>query len=138
MAPPFPTQLKHQSVFALDNAEHDGPYASDTDCLYLSIGRAQWENKHISGKTLRHNGRKWNRNSEEMPAHRILDLAVMIALAYAYTNGQNLNVDQSRIAHLVDESAAKELARQLRGDEDIRTRLNALARALAQAGFAEP
>src|SRR5437016_9779693 len=84
MNPPLPTHSQHTPVFTVSNTPIDGPYANATDCPYLSVGYAQYDSKRISGKTYRHNGRRWNRNSEEMPVHRILDLAAMIAAASTY------------------------------------------------------
>ncbi|HSG29054.1 MAG TPA: DUF6530 family protein, partial [Candidatus Krumholzibacterium sp.] len=45
---------------------------------------AQWSergNLDISAKIWRHTGGKWSRQSEEMPLHRVLDLAILIARA---------------------------------------------------------
>ena len=81
---PNPRYLKHRPVVLLPYAEHDGDYAGDTDCKWISIGWAQW-NPHntLSVKTLRHTGERWSRQSEELPLHRCLDAALLIAATVA-------------------------------------------------------
>lgn len=79
----IPTTLKHKPVVVVDNYENvDGRYANDTDAKGLSLGLAQWNDRgkvDISAKVWRHTGEKWSRQSEELPLHRILDLAILIA-----------------------------------------------------------
>ena len=53
----------------------------NSDAKGLSLGLAQWNergNLEISAKVWRHTGEKWSRQSEEMPLHRVLDLAILI------------------------------------------------------------
>lgn len=77
-----PFSLKHRPVFLLPYEPHDGPYAGDTDCKYLSVGFAQYDSgRSVSMKTLRHTGEKWSRQSEEIPMHRAVDCVSLIALA---------------------------------------------------------
>ncbi len=84
----IPTNLKHKPVLCVENYDCiDGKYASKTDAKGLSLGLAQWIDRgrvDISAKIWRHSGEKWSRQSEEMPMHRALDLAIMICKAYAY------------------------------------------------------
>lgn len=84
----IPTNLKHKPVVCAENyAEIDGKHAHNTDAKGLSLGLAQWNdrgNVDISAKIWRHSGEKWSRQSEEMPMHRVLDLAIMISKTYAY------------------------------------------------------
>lgn len=84
----IPMNLKHKPVVcAEDYARIDGKYANDTDAQGLSLGLAQWNDRgkvDISAKIWRHSGEKWSRQSEEMPMHRVLDLAIMICKTYAY------------------------------------------------------
>ncbi len=84
----IPTNLKHKPVVcAEDYCKIDGKYADKTDAQGLSLGLAQWNdrgNVDISAKIWRHSGEKWSRQSEEMPIHRVLDLAIMICNTYAY------------------------------------------------------
>lgn len=86
----IPTQLKHKPVVCVEEyAKIDGKYAENTDAQGLSLGLAQWNdrgNVDISAKIWRHSGEKWSRQSEEMPMHRVLDLAIMICKTYAYFN----------------------------------------------------
>jgi hypothetical protein len=84
----IPTTLKHKPVIvSKDYDKVDGRYAGDSDAKGLSIGLAQWNDRgrvDVSAKIWRHTGEKWSRQSEEMPAHRVLDLAMLIVRARAY------------------------------------------------------
>ncbi|MDD2454676.1 MAG: DUF6530 family protein, partial [Synergistaceae bacterium] len=47
----------------------------------LSLGLAQWNDRgkvEISAKVWRYTGEKWSRQSEELPLHRVLDLAILV------------------------------------------------------------
>jgi hypothetical protein len=74
-------RLKHKPVFLLPYAAYDGPYAKATDCLFLSLGWAQYDPRCASLKALRHSGSKWSRQSEEIPLHRAVDLVILLAAA---------------------------------------------------------
>jgi hypothetical protein len=50
-----------------------------TNAIYLSVGRVQYAGDQLSAKTFRHTER-WSRMSEELPLHRVCDLALWIAL----------------------------------------------------------
>ncbi|HJB80595.1 DUF6530 family protein [uncultured Flavonifractor sp.] len=84
----IPTNLKHKPVFvAEDYANIDGRYAYDSDAQGLSLGLAQWNDRgrvDISAKVWRHTGEKWSRQSEELPLHRVLDLAILTCRAVHY------------------------------------------------------
>ncbi|WP_058303078.1 DUF6530 family protein [Gorillibacterium timonense] len=79
----IPTTLKHKPVIVSDNYEQvDGRYAGQTDAKGLSLGLAQWNDRgklDISAKVWRYTGEKWSRQSEELPLHRVLDLAILVA-----------------------------------------------------------
>lgn len=81
----IPTNLKHKPVIVSDNYENvDGRYAYSTDAKGLSLGLAQWNDRgkvDISAKVWRHTGEKWSRQSEELPLHRVLDLAILVCRA---------------------------------------------------------
>jgi len=84
----IPTTLKHKPVVVSENYEQvDGRYAGDTDAKGLSLGLAQWNDRgkvDISAKVWRHTGDKWSRQSEELPMHRVLDLAILICRSSLY------------------------------------------------------
>ena len=81
----IPTTLKHKPVIVSENYEQvDGRYAYKTDAQGLSLGLAQWNDRgkvEISAKVWRHTGGKWSRQSEELPLHRVLDLAILVCRA---------------------------------------------------------
>ncbi|GMK41499.1 hypothetical protein PCCS19_45560 [Paenibacillus sp. CCS19] len=93
----IPTSLKHKPVIVSENYEQvDGRFAGKTDAKGLSLGLAQWNDRgkvDISAKVWRYTGEKWSRQSEELPLHRVLDLAILISRsmshfreAYRYEN----------------------------------------------------
>lgn len=84
-------RVKHKPVFLVPYADYDGPYAGATDCLYLSLGWAQYDPRSASVKTLRHSGSKWSRQSEEIPLHRAVDLVIVLARAIRHMLGPHLN-----------------------------------------------
>lgn len=79
----IPTTLKHKPVIVVENYEEvDGKNAYDSDAKGLSLGLAQWNDRgkvDISAKVWRHTSDKWSRQSEELPLHRVIDLAILIA-----------------------------------------------------------
>ncbi len=84
----IPTTLKHKPVIVSEDYEKvDGRYASKSDAKGLSLGLAQWNDRgklDISAKVWRYTGEKWSRQSEELPMHRVLDLAILICSAKKY------------------------------------------------------
>jgi hypothetical protein len=81
----IPTTLKHNPVIVSENYENvDGRYAYNSDAKGLSLGLAQWNDRgkvDISAKVWRYTGEKWSRQSEELPLHRVLDLAILVCRA---------------------------------------------------------
>lgn len=81
----IPTTLKHKQVIVCENYENvDGRYAYNSDAKGLSLGLAQWNDRgkvDISAKVWRYTGEKWSRQSEELPLHRVLDLAILVCRA---------------------------------------------------------
>jgi hypothetical protein len=84
----IPTNLKHKPVIVSDNYENvDGRRAYASDAKGLSLGLAQWNDRgkvEISAKVWRYTGEKWSRQSEELPMHRVLDLAILICRSMEY------------------------------------------------------
>ncbi|WP_375106356.1 DUF6530 family protein [Lysinibacillus fusiformis] len=97
----IPTHLKHKPVIVAENyANIDGRTAYQTDAQGLSLGLAQWNDRgkvDISAKVWRHTGGKWSRQSEELPLHRVLDLAILVCEAQLHFK------DAYRFEHLYDE-----------------------------------
>ena len=95
----IPTTLKHKPVIVCENYENvDGRCLPD-GCK-ASLGLAQWNDRgevDISAKVWRHTGEKWSRQSEELPLHRVLDLAILIGRTKLYFQeeayaGQNCTI----------------------------------------------
>lgn len=84
----IPTTLKHKPVVVAEDYENvDGRSAYHSDAKGLSLGLAQWNDRgkvDVSAKIWRYTGEKWSRQSEEMPLHRVLDLAIFLCRAKLY------------------------------------------------------
>lgn len=84
----IPTTLKHKPVIVSENYENiDGRAAYHSDAKGLSLGLAQWNDRgkvDISAKVWRYTGEKWSRQSEELPLHRVIDLAILVCRAKQY------------------------------------------------------
>lgn len=100
----IPTNLKHKPVIISDNYDEiDGRTAgNNSDAKGLSLGLAQWNDRgkvDISAKVWRYTGEKWSRQSEELPLHRVVDLAILICRAK-----QHFYDDAYRFPKLYDEN----------------------------------
>ncbi|MBN1638827.1 MAG: hypothetical protein JW866_07660 [Ignavibacteriales bacterium] len=78
----IPIELKHKPVIVSEEYDLvDGRSAGKSEAKGLSLGLAQWNDRgkvEISAKIWRHTGNKWSRQSEEIPLHRVIDLAILI------------------------------------------------------------
>jgi hypothetical protein len=91
----IPKNLQHKPIIAVDNYDKkDGHYAPKTDARALSIGEAQYGKNEISAKVLRHTGKNWSRQSEELPIHRTLDLAVLIVASMLPQGNNQKSISQ--------------------------------------------
>lgn len=157
----IPTTLKHKPVIISENYENiDGRYAYQSDAKGLSLGLAQWNDRgkvDISAKVWRYTGEKWSRQSEELPLHRVLDLAILICRsqlyfkeAYRYENFYNpdnpvidrvgLQGDAMTVSVCTDNDKINEdikLFSQALSDDGelIGERLSTLSRILKEMGY---
>jgi hypothetical protein len=157
----IPTSLKHKPVIVSENYDHvDGRYAGQTDAKGLSLGLAQWNDRgkiDISAKVWRYTGEKWSRQSEELPLHRVLDLAILVTSSMAYLRESyryedlydpenpvidrvGLQGDAMTIAVATDNEKIKEdikLFNQALSDDSelIGERLRTLSRILKEMGY---
>ncbi len=96
----IPTHLKHKPVIIAENYAHIDGRTAYHDAQGLSLGLAQWNDRgkvDISAKVWRHTGGKWSRQSEELPLHRVLDLAILVCESQLYFK------EAYRYDHLYDE-----------------------------------
>lgn len=71
-----PNDKNHKPIVVAENVDIlDGLYSKKTDLVGYSIGIPKFNNKEISAKVWRHTGERWSRQGEELPIHRVLDLA---------------------------------------------------------------
>lgn len=110
----IPTGLKHKPVIVVEDYENvDGRKLGKSDTKGLSLGLAQWNDRgkvDISAKVWRHTGEKWSRQSEEMPLHKVLDLAILICSSKLHFK------EAYRFEKLYDESKAELERIGLQGD----------------------
>ena len=99
----IPKNLQHKPIIAVDNYDKiDGHYTSNTDARALSIGEAQYGKNEISAKVLRHTGKNWSRQSEELPIHRTLDLAILIVASMLPQSNVGKSISQRLGEEIVD------------------------------------
>ena len=110
----IPTSLKHKPAIVSEDYERiDGKTAYNSDTKGLSLGLAQWNDRgkvDISAKVWRFTGEKWSRQSEELPLHRVIDLAIMICKTKQYFG------EAYRLPNLYDEKNPKIDRIGLQGD----------------------
>ncbi|MGI6432895.1 MAG: DUF6530 family protein [Sphaerochaetaceae bacterium] len=157
----IPTTLKHKPVIVVENYENvDGRNAYASDAKGLSLGLAQWNERgsvDISAKVWRHTGGKWSRQSEELPLHRVLDLALLIARtkeyfseAYRYkklydplnprldrlgVQGDAMSVDIATDNQMIDTDIKLFADRLSEDDELLSERLRTLSAILKRMGY---
>ena len=157
----IPTYLKHKPVIVSENYENvDGRYAYDSDAKGLSLGLAQWNDRgrvDISAKVWRYTGEKWSRQSEELPLHRVLDLAIMVCRAQQYfreayrypklydaenpmidrvgLQGDAMTLEVCTENERIDEDIALFRDALSQDDEMLGERLSVLARILKEMGY---
>ncbi|MBZ4340740.1 DUF6530 family protein, partial [Mycobacterium tuberculosis] len=103
----IPAHLKHKPIIQVENYDRiDGPHADDTDAMGLSVGIAQWNTPgwtELSAKVWRNTGEKWSRQSEELPLHRVIDLATLICITMDYSkNGRLSSSDDFPVTRSTD------------------------------------
>lgn len=157
----IPTTLKHKPVIVSDNYDNiDGRNAYNSDAKGLSLGLAQWNDRgkvDISAKVWRYTGEKWSRQSEELPMHRVIDLAILICRAKLYFSeaykykklydenntsidrigiqGDAMNVSVCKDNPMIDEDIKLFSDILSQDDELISERLNVLASILKEMGY---
>lgn len=157
----IPTTLKHKPVIVSENYENiDGRNAYSSDTKGLSLGLAQWNDRgkvDISAKVWRYTGEKWSRQSEELPLHRVLDLAILICRsqlhfreAYRYEKlydtenpvidrvglqGDAMTVAVCTDNEKIDEDIKLFSQALAKDDELIGERLSTLSRILKEMGY---
>ena len=84
----IPTTLRHKPVItSKDYDKIDGRFSGDSEAKGLSLGLAQWNDRgrvDISAKVWRYSSGRWSNSSEELPMHRVIDLAILICKAKQY------------------------------------------------------
>ena len=116
----IPTNVRHHSIVGVGNySEYDGLHEGGTDAKALSIGISQWKHvdedgvEEISAKVFRYNGKRWSRQSEELPLHRCFDLCILIVQALQRsTNGDFFKTGEKCIKpHVVNDKELKLIKR---------------------------
>lgn len=157
----IPKTLKHKPVIVSENYENiDGRSAYQSDAKGLSLGLAQWNDRgkvDISAKVWRYTGEKWSRQSEELPMHRVLDLAILICRSRLYfkeaylhekfydpenpvidrvgLQGDAMTVEVCTSNPMIDEDIKLFMDALSRDDELVGERLKVLSGILKELGF---
>jgi hypothetical protein len=85
--PDFPDHIAHKPVYVVPYYDLDPWSPSDTDAQFITLGWSQWDDDQLSAKVVRHSGKRWSRQSEELPLPRVIDLAILTALAFGEDDG---------------------------------------------------
>ena len=156
----IPTTLKHKPVIVAKDYDRIDGRIRNSDAKGLSLGLAQWTDRgkvDISAKVWRYTGEKWSRQSEEMPLHRVIDLAILICRstmffreAYRYPEGIDrkraaidripiqgdaLNVAVCTENPMIDEDIKLFQEALVKDDEMLSERLHRLAALLKEMGY---
>lgn len=77
-----PNHLRHKPIIEIPDYESVDlkfyPQRVYTDAQAISIGFSQFNNAEITAKMWRKPNNRWSRQSEELPLHRVLDMAIFI------------------------------------------------------------
>lgn len=156
----IPTKLKHKPVIVSEEYDKIDGRIANSDAKGLSIGLAQWNDRgkvDVSAKIWRYTGEKWSRQSEEMPLHRVIDLAILICRtkqhfkeAYKYDKlydekntkldriglqGGAMNVDICTDNEMIDSDIQLVNDTLAKDDEMLSERLARLAGVLREMGY---
>lgn len=134
----IPTTLKHKPVIVSENYDQIDGRNLQSDAKGLSVGLAQWNDRgkvEVSAKVWRYTGEKWSRQSEEMPLHRVIDLAIFVCrtkqyFREAYRYEKLYDENDSRIDRIALQGKAMDVSVCLDNpllDEDIQLVAAALA-----------
>lgn len=134
----IPTTLKHKPVIVSENYDQIDGRNQQSDAKGLSVGLAQWNDRgkvEVSAKVWRYTGEKWSRQSEEMPLHRVIDLAIFVCrtkqyFREAYRYEKLYDENDARIDRIALQGKAMDVSVCLDNpllDEDIRLVAAALA-----------
>lgn len=88
----IPLRLEHKPIIACNYDEINGKNGAldYNDARYISLGRAQYDPDSITIKVMRHTGRKWSRQSEEVPAQRLPYMMLMLLSAIYRTQNPDM------------------------------------------------
>lgn len=92
----IPNHLSHKPIVKLEDYNQlDGEFKNQSDAEGLSVGLAQWNEPgkiNLSAKVWRYTGEKWSRQSEELPMHRVFDLASLLCASINYAKNDTLPI----------------------------------------------
>lgn len=156
----IPTSLKHKPVIVSEEYDKIDGRILNSDAKGLSIGLAQWNDRgkvDVSAKIWRYTGEKWSRQSEEMPLHRVIDLAIFVCRAKLYfreayrhkklydeeqphidriaLQGGAMNVDVCIDNEMIDEDIQLLYNTLAKDDELLGERLSRLSAILKEMGY---
>lgn len=123
-----PEHLSHKPIIAVDNYHkideiqkkaEDKDGKDESDAKGLSIGKAQWDDdeEEISAKVWRYKENTgWSRQSEELPLHRVLDLAILILSVY---NSPEKKIDTFLGETVIDDEGLDKIKAFMKENEEV-------------------
>lgn len=88
----------------------DGYFANETDAQGLSVGHSTWDANDLSVKVWRNPNKRWSRQSEELPIHRVLDLSIL-ALSSSFLSDTREDNPISNLGEIVYDKGQLDLVR---------------------------
>jgi hypothetical protein len=131
--PEFPDHIAHTPVYVVPYHALDPWQPNDTDAHFITLGWSQWDGDELSAKVVRRSDKRWSRQSEELPLPRVIDLAILIGLAFGEEDGlvqieAGTFENQTAPIKVAHGSKRDRMAatNDLRSDEIMKSRLTAL------------
>lgn len=131
----IPTHLSHKPIVAVNDYERiDGKFKNDTDVVGLSVGLAQYDGVDISAKVWRYitDSERWSRQSEELPLHRVLDLAILTTASLIMDTHTNYSKSSLREEVIDDKQLRAISAYYQKNKKEIDARLKSLKNIIDQ------
>lgn len=126
----IPKNLTHKPIIVVEDYDKiDGYFANDTDAKGLSLGQSTWDYNDISVKVWRHPDKRWSRQSEELPIHRVLDLSIL-ALSSSLLIDSKKEKSISNLGEVIEEKEKFDLVKEyfIEHKDDLVQKVEELAR----------
>lgn len=123
----MPTHLGHKPIIAVNYS--DVTDDDSGDAKFLSIGHAQYNRDCASVKVWRHTGKRWSRQSEEVPIERLCDMALLLCNTIKLIQCDGVLKQTTLKEEVVDEAGIEFLKHEI---EENKTRITQSAKELKE------